>query len=264
MPKKSDKQFLIKRSAEKIAVVFGINNKERRFPYVDIAEGLVAHQPPDCNKKSRLLNITHKKSGMAVIQYVPHVRLPEVISILSGVSWNLSIFDIYRSDKHFKLTEEAILLSTRKRSERQEQRIAEDLGGKRQPASGARWGYRRDVITPLFLIEAKTTQADRYRLCGKDLKFLIKQAYQTGRIPAYIIELGGSPEVVVIPANDVAPEFLEGVTYVGIQPKANDAIVLHRELTNQLSANTYVGFDLGGSEYHIFSYEKFLQFSKDL
>ena len=263
MQKKLEKRSLTKRSAEKISVLYGINNRERNFPYVDVCEGLVAHQPPDCNKKSRLLNITHKESGLAVIQYVPHIRLPEVISVLSQISWAGDIFDVFNSEAHFLLIKEAVMLSNKERSERQENRIAGDLDGKRQPASGARWGYRRDVITPLFLVEAKTTQQSKFRLCAKDLDFLKKQAYQKGKFPVYIIEMANCAEVAVLPSNDVDPAVLEGMTYVEL-PSRKTAVSIKESVLKQLTTDSYLGFQFGESQYYLFNYERFLIFSKDL
>lgn len=101
-------------------------------------------------------------------------------------------------------------MDTRKQSNKQEKRIAKDIGGKVQPASGARWGHRRDVKSDNYLIEAKTTSQDSYSLKDADLAFLKKQAYQAGKIPAYIIELSKyGEEIVFVPEQDVVEEVVE-------------------------------------------------------
>lgn len=84
-------------------------------------------------------------------------------------------------------------------SVKQERRIAQDLGGRTTPASGARWGARRDVRSDAWLVEAKTTGQPRYRVEDRDLDFLKKQAYRIGKTPAYVVEFQGHGELAVVP-----------------------------------------------------------------
>ena len=91
----------------------------------------------------------------------------------------------------------------KQRSVRQERRIAQDLGGRTTPASGARWGARRDVRSDAWLVEAKTTGQRSYRVEEKDLDFLKRQAYRLGRTPAYVVELQGRGELVVLPIDAI-------------------------------------------------------------
>ena len=256
------KQSLKKRAIKKITVLAGLSRTERRFPFVSIAPGLVAHQPPDCNKKSGLLNISHQESGLAVIQYVPHVRLPEVIILLSKTRWDKDIYVIYNSQNHFDLVKEAILLTSKERSERQEKRIARDLNGKRQPASGARWGYRRDVITPDFLVESKTTQSNAYRVINKDINFLKRQAYKQGKIPAYIVEILNCSEVVILPEQDIGEEALTELTEVQSPKSSGKAFSVTAELVSFLTPAAFAQVALNSGVYIILNYEKFLDFAK--
>lgn len=56
------------------------------------------------------------------------------------------------------------MMSGAKRVKVQEKRVAEDLGGRRQPGSGNQWHAKGDVKSPEFLIECKQTDKLSYRL----------------------------------------------------------------------------------------------------
>lgn len=90
-------------------------------------------------------------------------------------------------------------------SDLQEARIAQDLGGKVQPASGSRWGARRDVKNDAWLIEAKTTSQGYYRVITRDLAALQQQAYQQGRTPAYVVEFQELGSIAIVP-RDILPD----------------------------------------------------------
>lgn len=70
----------------------------------------------------------------------------------------------------------------------QELRIGLDVGGKRNPASGAFQGMKGDVESKLFLIEAKKTGKDEYRLSRKVVSKIDKEAIACGKIPAIVVE----------------------------------------------------------------------------
>lgn len=95
--------------------------------------------------------------------------------------------------------------TSKQRSVKQERRIAQDLGGRTTPASGARWGARRDVKSDAWLVEAKTTGQPQYRVDDRDLLFLRQQSYRTGRTPAYVVEFQGRGELAVIPLDVLDP-----------------------------------------------------------
>lgn len=65
------------------------------------------------------------------------------------------------------------------RSEKQEKRIGEMEGGQRQINSGRLWRWKRDGILHNFLIEARTTEAESYRIDKKEFQQMRKQAFQT-------------------------------------------------------------------------------------
>lgn len=70
----------------------------------------------------------------------------------------------------------------------QELRIAEDVGGRRNPASGGIPGFKGDVETRKFLVEAKTTDRKRFCLTEKMLAKIDSEALNYGKIPALVIE----------------------------------------------------------------------------
>lgn len=90
-------------------------------------------------------------------------------------------------------------------ADRLEAQIAADIGGRVMPASGSRWGARRDVKSPHWLVEAKTTGRGVQNIGSKDLTFLQKQAYQQGLTPAFVVEFQQHGIVALIP-NDVMPD----------------------------------------------------------
>ena len=54
------------------------------------------------------------------------------------------------------------------RLQKTREEIAADMGGKRQPGSGSRWGPR-GILSPEFMIEAKVTDKASFSVSLKDL-----------------------------------------------------------------------------------------------
>ena len=52
----------------------------------------------------------------------------------------------------------------KKKSKKQEERIAKQIGGKTVVASGALWGAKADVRNDKYLVEAKYTDTNYYTL----------------------------------------------------------------------------------------------------
>lgn len=75
---------------------------------------------------------------------------------------------------------------TRKASEKQESRIAKELGGRKTANSGASFG-ENDIKTPDYDIEAKTTKSDQYILKMADINTMERKA-DKNKIPLFIIE----------------------------------------------------------------------------
>ena len=84
-------------------------------------------------------------------------------------------------------------MNVKKRSRKQEEQIAKDLGGKPTIASGALYFQKADVRSDIFLCEAKFTDKDKYVLTLQTWEKIRKEALRDRmRIPLMMIEL---PEV---------------------------------------------------------------------
>ena len=249
----------------KISIQVGPQGKCCVVDAIPILGGLAAHKSPDRSKKSGVLNITHTSSGLSILQYVQSDSLPVVIEMLGRVKWNITAELVYASQRHFNLIKKVgNMLTSKQRSDRQEDRSAKDLSGKRQPASGSRWGYRRDVITPNFLVEAKTTETEKFRVSDKDLDYLRTQAYEKGRVPVYVIELSGQPEVTIIPSNDIDPTCLEvgGGLNKQVNKKDSKSFSLNIKVVKFVNDGGSVTVTMPSGDYTIVGYEQFLEMAK--
>ena len=163
--------------------------------------------------------ITHELTGLALVNPVDPADLEDVRDILAAVDWvaqgsripeefleQAKYTDALAAARHRAFTDRVHALmakSSKERSMPQELRIAHDTGGVRQPASGSRWGRPRDVITPILLIEAKTTESDAFRLEFDDVQHLRVEAAQRARVPAYCVQIGEHPDIVVMFMGDI-------------------------------------------------------------
>ena len=79
------------------------------------------------------------------------------------------------------------------RSRRQEQALANRPGGRKQVNSGRHWFSKRDVRLNGFLVEARTTDADSYRIDKREFEKIVKDALGTppGMLGAMFIEFPG-------------------------------------------------------------------------
>lgn len=76
------------------------------------------------------------------------------------------------------------------RSQKQEKRVAAELGGKTQKASGSGWNNRNDVKTPRFLVECKRTDNEKsISLKLIDLRDVEQHALIEGLLPAVSVEI---------------------------------------------------------------------------
>lgn len=81
------------------------------------------------------------------------------------------------------------------KSRKQEERIAKETGGKKQPASGSRWHSKGDVKSPStkgliadgFLIEGKTTAKKQVTLRRSVLEDHFNKAIESNRIGIFQI-----------------------------------------------------------------------------
>lgn len=80
--------------------------------------------------------------------------------------------------------------NVKKKSKKQEQRIAKQIGGKPTPGSGAFDGHKGDVTHDRFLIEAKRTDKQSLSVKKAWLDKIVAEAYQAGKNPALSIQIG--------------------------------------------------------------------------
>lgn len=81
----------------------------------------------------------------------------------------------------------------KKRSKKQEERIAKEIGGKPVPGSGCFWSYKGDARNDKYLIEAKFTDNDTYQLSYRTWDKIKREAINDGlRIPLMHINIQGS------------------------------------------------------------------------
>lgn len=70
---------------------------------------------------------------------------------------------------------------------RRERKVAQDHGGREQPASGALPGFKRDARrSGIFLLEHKLVYIKHHRFDSRDFKYLMRQCRD--QVPAYCIE----------------------------------------------------------------------------
>jgi hypothetical protein len=77
------------------------------------------------------------------------------------------------------------------KSQKQEQRLADMEGGKPQVNSGRFWRWKRDAVLHNFLIEARTTDKESYRIDKKEFLSMRKEALQTppGLLPGMQVDI---------------------------------------------------------------------------
>ena len=83
--------------------------------------------------------------------------------------------------------------NVKKKSKKQEEKIAKDIGGRTTPGSGALWFSKADVRNDKYLIEAKFTDSNKYQLKYETWDKIKREAINDGlRIPVMQIEIQGS------------------------------------------------------------------------
>lgn len=96
-------------------------------------------------------------------------------------------------------------MDTKKKSQKQEKRVAKEIGGKTTIASGAFWSSKADVRNKLFLVECKTTEKEYYNLTYNTWNKIYSEALKDGmRIPIMCIDLNnGRDKLAVLSTYDL-------------------------------------------------------------
>ena len=246
----------------KISIIVGARKKKVEVDAWPFLPGLYAHISVG-EAEEGLYSITHRESGLMILGAVLEEELELIRSVLGKVLWDKHESEIFNNDNYYRAIQEAKLLTNHQRSEKQEKRVAKDLEGKRQPASGSRWGYRRDVVTPRFLIETKTTKSDKFTVLFKDLAFIKKQAYLTGKVPVYLVSLLDSSEVAILPDNDVGDDDIESTTTVTVPCQVTaKSFRITLDMVKACIDGTEFKIKHGKNHYLMVGYESFLKFAK--
>lgn len=84
------------------------------------------------------------------------------------------------------------------KSQKQEKRIGNLPGGRKQINSGRNWFSKRDVRLGGYLVEARITDAQSYTIKKKEFEQITSEAIQTppGMLPAMMLEIAGLRLVV--------------------------------------------------------------------
>lgn len=88
-------------------------------------------------------------------------------------------------------------ISSLKKSQKQEARLAKRYGGQVTPGSGNGWVHKNDVKTPSLSIEAKYTDAKSFSLKLADLIKAEKIALVDGRDSIFTISFSGEEFVIL-------------------------------------------------------------------
>jgi hypothetical protein len=75
------------------------------------------------------------------------------------------------------------------RSQKQESALAQALGGRVTPASGAFWSHKGDIKTDALLVEAKCTVKRSITLQLSVWEKIRREAILTGRIPVLALQI---------------------------------------------------------------------------
>lgn len=244
---------------DKVIVVVGKGPTYKKLRCGRFLPGLVINRAPDKSKSSQLNNITHRDTGVAILSYIPSEVVDQVRKLLRKEDWSLSLGEIFASNKHREVVEGVVdYMANKESSKKQEKRIADDLGGRVQPASGSRWGYKRDVRTPEFLVEAKISDSKSVSVVARDLRFLKQQAYQMGKNPAYVVEVRGS-SVAILPKEDVPLEYLENV--VPFPTRGVKSFTVNDKLIKMVEENI-AEVNLMSGRYLVLNYDDFLDITR--
>jgi hypothetical protein len=106
--------------------------------------------------------------------------------------------------KPFSLLDEETPQKRRKKSKKQELSLADMVGGKVQPASGAKWYRKGDVRQEGFLYENKTTSHGSFSISLSLWEEIKKKAMMTeAKTPGLQLDLAnGTVRLMVIDLND--------------------------------------------------------------
>lgn len=162
-------------------------------------------------------------------------------------------------------------MDVRKRSQRQEKRVAKEIGGKVTPASGALWGSKGDARASEFLVECKTTLTDKYILKAKTWLKIKEEALKDGlRTPVMCIEVRDGCRdynIAVMEQTDFEAyiddfdsiDFLSDVSHI-IKTDAQSCVIRNSPLPVRIDCNWSKGSRLVCNHLVVMRWEDFLYY----
>lgn len=237
---------------------------ERIVPCRKFLPGLVVTEAMGLEKelKQGRVNITHVMSGKALIHHVPTRMCSRLKAKLAKADWTLSGEEALGNAKCKKVMEEVgVIMANMDDSKKQEKRIAADMGGKRQPGSGSRWGYKRDIVTREFMIEAKVTDKASFSVSLKDLDFIKQQAYMEGKVPAYVVDFPGTG-VALMRKDDLDPRFIDEEPMT-VKKKSAKTFTINKKILDALDDNKFIHLVFPSDSYLLMDYSVFLSIAKE-
>ena len=126
----------------------------------------------------------------------------------------------------------------KKKSKKQEERIAKQIGGKTVVASGALWACKADVRNDKYLVEAKYTDTNYYTLNVRTWEKIAQEAIKDGlRIPVMCVSIKNK-DYAILTVDDFM--FL------------NKAVILGGEIINNSAKSCRLKYDMsfGYKEIH--------------
>lgn len=248
-------------TAHRTEVIIGLEDL-RPVRAIQFLPGLVIHKSVDCPPGEAWMTITYEAIGLAIAAHLEPADMAMAKHELSKLDWNITPDVMLLSDAHKEASERVMALTNQERSARQERRIAKDTGGKRQPASGSRWGARRDVVLPRFKIEAKTTIHDKFSLDVRDLGYLVREALQEGKVGVYMVEIDGAEELCIIPKDEADDDLLVEAKIRTLRGAGKSSFTLTSKMSLEAVHGTVFELELATGMYYCFSYERFLRLAK--
>lgn len=247
--------------AAKIEILVVGSEPFRQVRATALLPGLGIHRAPDCPPGEQQLNITHVQTGLAVLTHVDPGCVDAVRQELSKVGWDILPDEFVRSETHWVAMEMASKIA-RPHHTRHEEKIAQQVGGKRQPASGSRQGARRDILSPRFLIEDKTTASERLSVRVADLEFLRRQATMLERTALFTVELARKEEVVLVPYWEVPDAVRAALQLTVLNLYTRETYVVTEDVRQKAVRGHAWELNFASGKWLLMGWERFLDVAK--
>ena len=146
--------------------------------------------------------------------------------------------------------------SVRRKSQKQENRIAKELGGKTTPGSGAQWHSKGDVKAENYLIEAKYTDEAHYPLSLPILTKIEKEALRENfRIPVLYVDIQDL-KLCVVPEKYITK--LNDFNFKKVYSTTSSSVRIHKQGLQDATTKelTHVIVSLKGKCYYVMAPEE--------